>query len=94
SKVNLSWTNPTQTVGGAELSEITKIEVLRNGEVIATLDGNAESYVDNIDEAGKYTYSVIAYNGEDASEPSSASTGFVGGAFDLPYNPDFSQAST
>lgn len=94
SKVNLSWTNPTQTVGGTELSGITKIEVLRNGEVIATLDGNAESYVDTLDEAGKYTYSVIAYNGEDASEPASATTGFVGGAFDLPYSPDFSQSST
>lgn len=94
SKVNLSWTNPTQTVGGTELSGITKIEVLRNGEVIATLDGNAESYVDTLDEAGKYTYSVIAYNGEDASEPVTVTTGFVGGAFDLPYSPDFSKSPT
>ncbi len=94
SKVNLSWTNPTLTVGGADLTEITKVEVLRDGEVIATLDGNAESYVDMLDEAGKYTYSVIVYNGDDASEPATVTTGFVGGAYELPYDPDFTQAAT
>lgn len=93
-KVNLSWTNPTMTTGGAALEQISKIDVSRNGTVVATLSGEATSYVDTIETAGKQTYSVVAYNGEEASEPTSLTTGFIGGAFDLPYTADFSTAST
>lgn len=92
--VNLSWTNPTLTVGGAQLESITKIEVLRGGELVVALSGDATTYADIIGQPGKYTYSVIAYNGVDASEPTTVATGFIGGAYDLPYSADFDDAST
>lgn len=92
-KVNLSWVNPTQTVGGADVA-ITKIEVLRDGEVIATLDGDATTYTDTLDEPGKYTYSVVAFAGDNASDPATFATGFIGGTFSLPYTADFTAAST
>jgi hypothetical protein len=59
---NLSWTNPTQTVGGAPVGTIANIIVLRNGVTAATLPGTTTSYTDNPTNAGTYIYSVHAVN--------------------------------
>lgn len=80
----LSWTNPTKTNAGTDLSEITKIEVLRGSEVIATITegltlGAVATYTDNtISEAGKYTYTLKPYLGANAGETTSATSGWVG----------------
>lgn len=80
----LSWTNPTKTNAGTDLSEITKIEVLRGSEVIATITegltlGAVSTYTDNtISEAGKYTYTLKPYLGANAGETTSATSGWVG----------------
>lgn len=91
--VTLNWTNPTKTNAGTELTELTKVEVLRGSEVIATLteenwgasmaaaevEAGKCTYTDNtLSESGKYTYSVKPYLGENAGEATSVTTSWVG----------------
>ena len=69
-----SWSNPTVTNGGAELTQFTKVELYRDGEVIYTNDepeaGAYESVEDSLETAGEHVYYVVSYLGEVASEPS------------------------
>lgn len=66
-KASLSWTNPVQTFGGDPLESINSVQVLRNGETIATLSpatiGENMTYEDAaVPERGEYRYSVLATN--------------------------------
>lgn len=87
----LRWTNPAKTNAGTDLTEISKIEVLRGSDVIATITegltlGGAASYVDNsIETSGKYTYKITPYLGEIAGPSTSVETGWVGP--DVPVEP-------
>lgn len=80
----ISWTNPTKTNAGTDLSEITKIEVLRGSDLVATITegltpGAAAAYTDNtITAAGTYTYTLKPYLDVNAGETTSATTGWVG----------------
>lgn len=70
----LSWTNPTKTYGNEDLAAVTKVEILRDGAVIATLDqeqtpGKANTYTDEQVTNGFHNYVVNVYNGEEVSEP-------------------------
>ena len=63
--VDLSWTNPTTTVGGTALTAIQSVVLTRNGETIQTFAnptvGGAMTYTDNsIPADGRYTYTVYA----------------------------------
>lgn len=42
-EVNVSFTAPTKTVNGADLTSLTKIDILRNGQVIKSLTGGGSS---------------------------------------------------
>lgn len=42
-EVNVAFTAPTKTVGGADLESITKIDILRDGQVIKSLTGGGSS---------------------------------------------------
>lgn len=68
----ITFNAPSTTVSGAELSEITKIEVARDGEVIDTklnvTPGSEVKVADNVDDHGTYTYTVTAYNEHGAGE--------------------------
>lgn len=88
--VHLSWLNPSLMQGGGELTEITKVVVLRDNEVIATLTddiipGAISTYDDTVPASGVYTYTIIVYNGEEASDPTTAKSPFIGSGFELPY---------
>ena len=66
--VDLAWTNPSTTIGGDPLTDLT-IVVKRNGEVIAEYDpaeiGAAMTFTDDqIPAAGNYRYQVQAINAE------------------------------
>lgn len=80
----VAWTNPTLTNAGGELAEITKAELLRDGEVIYTKEnpiaGDKETYTDNDAAltAGNHTYTVLTYIGENASEASNEATAWIG----------------
>lgn len=67
--VTLTWTNPTQTYGGAELSApLDKVEIVRNGETVHTVEapvaGESASWTDLLpdDVQGQVRYVVYAYN--------------------------------
>jgi hypothetical protein len=65
-KCKLTWTNPTQTVGGAPLTSISKMVVERNGvpvwESTSVTPGQNMTYTDNAPAAGSYNYTVYAVN--------------------------------
>ncbi len=64
--VRLSWTNPTLTVDGSDLTSITSITIRRNFEVIAELTdaqvGADMEYQDNGLEPGLYEYTIYVTN--------------------------------
>lgn len=74
---NVSFRTPTQTVGGAALTSLSSVKVLRDGTVVKTFStpspGTALSYVDNNVKSGLHTYSVVAVNAEGEGETSEAS---------------------
>jgi len=64
--VRLSWTNPTLTVDGSDLTSITSVTIRRNFEVIAELTdaqvGADMEYEDNDLEPGLYEYAIFVTN--------------------------------
>ncbi|MBQ8701501.1 MAG: hypothetical protein IJ549_01900 [Prevotella sp.] len=63
----IAWINPDKDNQGNDLTDISKVEVLRNDVVVKTLTtginaGAASSYTDNVTAAGMYKYTVKAYN--------------------------------
>ncbi|MDE7401931.1 MAG: choice-of-anchor J domain-containing protein [Muribaculaceae bacterium] len=69
----LTWTNPTKSFGGSNLATISKIDVIRNGEKVATLSGTPGqqmTYTDNVPAPGLYTYTVTCGNSAGAGLPS------------------------
>ena len=64
--VRLSWTNPTLTVDGSDLTSITSVTIRRNFEEIAVLTdaqvGADMEYEDNGLEPGLYEYAIHVTN--------------------------------
>ena len=94
----ISFNAPTKTVNGAELTEnLTKIEILRDGVMIATLEnvapGSAQSYVDadNALAIGNYSYQVVAYNTYGKGMASDAVVAYISNVAEVPYMADFSK---
>lgn len=62
----ISVTAPSKTIGGDDLSAISSIVVLRDGEPVHTFDspaaGSTLSYKDQPEESGYHTYSAYAVN--------------------------------
>ena len=62
----LSWTCPSTTYVGDELTEISKIEIYRNESLIETLTnatpGATMTWTDTLSTNGEYTYKVIPCN--------------------------------
>ena len=97
-EATIRFNAPTKTVNGADLTEnLTKIEILRDGEVITTLEdvapGAEISYVDadNALTIGSYVYQVVAYNASGKGLTSDGVTAHVSVVFEVPYVADFSQ---
>lgn len=72
-RATISWTNPTLMANGEELANLTKVEVLRGDELVATLTegvapGTRMSYEDTtVPLSGEYRYTVRTYNEVGAS---------------------------
>ena len=85
---NLTFTLPTTTFKGETLSDITSIEISRNGQVIATLDGEKPgetcTFVDETVENGEASYTIVCYNAAGKGAPASVSV-WVG--LDIPAAP-------
>lgn len=66
-KATITWTNPTTTFGGDELSSLKSITIIRGDEVLATIDatepGKEMSWEDTTVPAdGEYRYTIYATN--------------------------------
>ena len=102
-EVNVSFKAPTKTVAGDDLTELTKIDILRDGNVIKSYDGTtndntptpgaAYNYVDNAADltVGTHVYQIIPYNTVGMGVKSEEKTVFISATLDVPYTFDFSQ---
>lgn len=98
----LTFTAPTKTLDGSDLAagDITKIEILRNGAVINTIEAPAPgaelTYVDQ-DPAltiGNYKYQVITYGASGIGGKSEEISVFLTAVLTVPYTADFTVAGT
>ena len=85
----INWTNPSTTVAGAALTELTAVKVYRGETLIHTVSsptiGGAETFVDNtVPASGSYTYTVKGENTSGIGLASTASS-FIG--VDVPGAP-------
>lgn len=84
----VSLTAPSTDVNGDAIDALTKVEVLRDGELVKTFEaptpGEALSFTDALDKGGNHTYSAIAYN-ENGGSRKASTTVFVG--FNIPAQP-------
>ena len=65
---HLSWTNPTLTMAGNEITTLSKVIVKRNGIIVHEIEnvapGQEMTYDDEVPYFDKFEYDVIAVNGE------------------------------
>lgn len=93
----VSFKAPTKTAGGADLTDLTKIDVIRDGAVVKSFTGSltpgAEySYTDAEGlTVGTHVYQVIPYNTVGVGVKSEKKSIFLSAALDVPYTFDFSQ---
>lgn len=92
----VSFKAPTKTVGGADLTDLTKIDILRDGAVIKSLTegvtpGAELSYVDAGLTIGNHVYQVIPYNATGVGVKSEEKTVFISATLDVPHTFDFTQ---
>ncbi|MBR4845250.1 MAG: carboxypeptidase-like regulatory domain-containing protein [Bacteroidaceae bacterium] len=75
--LTLTWKNPTTTYSGDSLVAIEKVEIYRDGTLVYTLKGvqpgTEESWTDQLNSKGSYTYKLQVYNAEGAGIPVSVS---------------------
>lgn len=88
-KATISFTAPTKNVSGNAISEIGRIEITRDGELIKTFDnpepGADYSFVDEqVEKAGYKLYTVTPYSSKGTGQPAEIEE-FVG--FNIPNQP-------
>ncbi len=73
---DLAWDLPTTTVNGSPIGSypITSVEVMRDGNPLATLAATATSYSDAVTSAGNYEYTVYCVNSYGDGIPATAAT--------------------
>ena len=92
----IAFNAPTKSIDGSDLAEgdITKIEILRDGNVINTIEnpapGSAQSYVDNAADLtiGNHKYQVVPYGASGVGEKSEEITVFLSAVLTVPYTFD------
>lgn len=100
-EATVSFKAPTKTVGGDDLTDLTQIDILRDGAVIKSLTegvapGAELSYVDN-DETltvGTHVYQVIPYNTNGIGIKSEKVSVFLSAVIQVPYVVDFTQSGS
>ena len=93
----VAFTAPTKTVDGSDLAAdgITKIDILRDGNVIKTIEapapGSAQNYVDQASDLtiGTHKYQVIPYGASGIGGKSEEISVFLTATLDVPYYVDF-----
>lgn len=96
-EVNVSFKAPTKTVAGDDLTDLTKIDILRDGQVITTTNGLTPgatfTYVDDAEDltVGTHVYQVIPYNTVGMGVKSEEKSIFLSAALEVPHTFDFAQ---
>ena len=94
SGIVVKWTNPAVNNFGADIESLTKVEVYRDGEIVATLTsditpGQESTYTDVPENGGSFKYHVIPFIGDKAAEGTAltAQSEWYGDKIqDLPYS--------
>jgi len=94
-KVNVGFKAPTKNIAGENLTDLTKIDVLRNGEVVKSFTesltpGADMSFADEVPAMGTYSYQVIPYNASGEGQKSDIIDVFVTVTQQVPYIVNFS----
>lgn len=79
--VTLNFKAPTTTVTGAPYTGDMKLSILRDGESIGEITaaaGSAQTYKDNVAQAGRYTYTIVSHNMAGETGRSATASVFVG----------------
>ena len=80
-KVAVEFITPSKAKDGSDLTELTKVEIRREGQLVHTIDAPAkdshQSFTDAVATSAIYTYTVTPYNANGPGEPAEAKT-FVG----------------
>lgn len=97
-KATVSFTAPSTAFDGSALtSNLTKVEVMRDGVVVKTLEdiapGSAQQFEDEGMTIGNHTYTAIAYNEYGKGQKSQTLTVFFFEAQDIPYIVDLADPS-
>lgn len=98
----IAFNAPTKSIDGADLAEgdITKIEILRDGNVIHTIEnpapGSAHTYMDIASDLtiGTHKYQVISYGASGIGGKSEEISVFLSAVLDVPYTFDLTANST
>ncbi|MBQ8064790.1 MAG: choice-of-anchor J domain-containing protein [Prevotella sp.] len=85
----LTFTTPSLTVVGQQLARISKIDILRNGQHVATIDspatGTQLSFTDESPDNGFNSYTVVAYDAEGNPGLEATQRAYIG--MDAPDSP-------
>ena len=85
----ITFTAPTTTINGEDLTENLTIDILRNGEIVKSLEGVApgseQSYTDEVEAEATYRYQVIAANSAGRGRKSDIVSVRVSMPQDVPY---------
>lgn len=73
---------PDKNFSGAAITTLSKLDVMRDGEIVKTFDnpapGSEVKFTDAVDKSGDYTWKAVAYNDAGAGKISDAVVAFVG----------------
>lgn len=86
----ITFTAPKTTISGEELTENLTIDILRNGEIVKSLEGIApgseQSYTDEVEAEATYRYQVVAANAAGQGRKSDIVSVRVSMPQDVPYS--------
>ena len=94
----ITFTTPTKAVDGSTLTtNLTKVEILRDGAVVKTIEdvalGSQQQVTDEGLSVGKYTYTAIAYNEQGFGQDGNVVSIFIAEAKEIPYTVSFADPS-
>lgn len=89
-EVVLSWTNPTKTNAGTDLTAIDRVVISSGSTEVKVIEnavpGAEETETIPVDAAGEHTFAITAYLNDNASETVEVTSGWVG--TDTPKAPE------
>lgn len=93
-QARLTFRAPSKSLNGKDLTSLTSIRIIRNGagqisEITNPVPGKDYEYLDNVDEKGTYTYTLIPVNSYGEGEEISTIAYVLS---DLPEQPEFATA--